>query len=233
MRVSLCVLAMSLGSLTALAAPPTVVEVPRGDPATWQEVKAPRGRLLRLSADPKSKWVLIDDSKADLWPVDDGKFGDFAASDDGRYKLLVTSPDGTPTRVVVVVGTGVGPLPGPGPGPNPPVPPVDPLIAKLKAAIDADESPKKKQQVGDLAGLYRAFAAKSKEVKVTTPKQLISLCREAAVKLIGEDSLLGVREIVAAELVVIFPVLDTPIEKAQRDAATALFERLASILETQ
>lgn len=230
-------IALLVSCSLVVAAPPIVVEVPRGDPATWQELKVARGRILRLSATPKSEWTLVDDSKADLLPVDDGKFGDFAAAEDGRYKLLVTSPGGPPTRVIVVVGTGFGPLPGPGPGPTPAV---DPLADRLKAAYEADPEKilnKRQSHAKDLASVYRLVAKAAGDPTFATAGDFITFARKSAAEMVDADApkgtrcLSGVRDEVSKELLAIFPA-DGPLTADQRSRSAALFIHLATILET-
>lgn len=219
MRYAHGLLLLGLMAHVVVAAEPRVVEVPRGDPAKWVEIKAPKGRILRLSAEPASKWLLIDeDLGADLLSAEGGKIADFASATDGRFKVIVTGPDGTPSRLVVVVGG----------APIPPKP--DALVEKLRAAVDADQSPDRAEKVKLLAAQYGEFAKQARDTGNATPKQLIALCRGTTVELIG-TALVGVRQALADELAAILPIIDAPFTDAQREATAALFERFSTILK--
>ena len=222
--------ALTIPVSIALSAPPTVVEVPRGDPAKWLEVRAPKGRILRLSAEPASKWLLVDEERADLFPCDAGKFADFASDEAGRYKVIVTSPEGTSARVVIVVGDG-GPMP---PGP---LPPVDLLADRLKAAYDADPEKillKRQSHAKDLASVYRLVARSAGDPTFSTAGEFIAFARKSAAEMVdtakGPRCLSGVRDEVSRELGAIFPA-DGPLSDDQRKRSAAMFLHLATILE--
>lgn len=216
--------ALLLTSLLCLAAaPPAVVEVPRTDPGEWKEIKAAPGRILRMGAEPASKWLLVDDESADLFPADGGKFGDFAAPAPGRYKVVVTGPDGVSARVVVVVGDAP-------PGPKPPTP-NDPLRAKLKAAYDADTGADKSESVKLLVELYKQLCDKvCPDATITTVGELLARSRDASAALLRPEQLAGVRRVVRDELAAIFPA-DGELTAEQRKRTGELFRRLATLLE--
>jgi hypothetical protein len=225
------ILCLTVAAGSARSAQPEVVAVPPPDAGKWTEVKAAAGKLLVLSAEPASKWLLVDDSGgADLRTFEAGKFGAFVAPV-GRHRIIVTGPDGTPAKIVVVVGDAP---PGPGPTPPvPPVPPVDQLAAKLRAAFDADLAPvaERKKHAAALAELYRQIAERvCPDPAITGPTMLFDRARESAKILVGVDALLGVRKVVGEELAGIFPV-EAPLTKDQRDAAGRLFRRLAEVLD--
>ena len=217
------------------ADPPAVVPVPPTKPGEWSEVKAALGRLLVLSAEPASKWVLIDDESADLRVFDGGKSAAFVAPAAGRFKVIVTGPEGNSTRGVVVVGDGP---PGPKP-PKPPEPPADELKARLKAAYDADTGADKRESKKLLVELYQQIVEKVLYQKVkgkivpnptiVTAKDLIERAQVVSESLIEADKLLGIRGVVAKELGMMFPT-DGTLTDEQRKAAAALFSRFAVIL---
>lgn len=215
--------ALLVTSLFCLAAaPPAVVEIPRGDPSEWKELRASPGRILRMGAEPASKWLLVDDDGADLFPADGGKFGDFAAPVPGRYKVVVTGPDGVSARVVVVVGDAP---PGPKPGP------ADPLRAKLKTAFDADTGADKGESVKLLVELYKQLCDKvCPDATITTVGELLARSRDASAALLKPEQLAGVRRVVRDELAAIFPA-DGELTADQRKRTGDLFKRLAVILE--
>jgi hypothetical protein len=232
----LLVLCLTVAAGSARSAQPEVVAVPPPDAGRWTEVKAAPGKLLVLSAEPASKWLLVDDGAgADLRTFEAGKFGAFVAPL-GRHRIIVTGPDGTPAKIVVVVGDAPPGPPGPGPGPSPPVPPVPPvdqLAAKLRAAFDADLAPvaDRRKHAAALAELYRQIAERvCPDPAITGPTMLFDRARESAKILVGTDALLGVRKVVGEELANIFPV-EAPLTKDQRDAAGRLFRRLAEVLD--
>lgn len=230
MRFPAASAALLLAAALARADPPKVVEVPRGEPTKWVELRTPPGRLLVLSAEPASKWLLVDeDGAADLRPFEGGKLAAFCSPTPGRHKLLVTSPEGSASRVAVVVGDTP-----PEPGPKPPEPKPDPLRAKVKAAFDADLAPvaERKKHAAALAELYRQIGTTvCPDPAVTGPTMLFERARASARILVGPDALLGVRRVVGEELAVILPV-ESPLTADQRDATAGLFARLAEILDT-
>jgi hypothetical protein len=209
------------------AAPPEIVPVPPPEANKWNELHAIPGRLLVLSAQTASKWILVDEEGGDLRDFDGGKSCAFVAPAAGRFRIIVISPDGTSSRVVVVVGD----VPAP-PNPKPPAPPVDPLKAKLKVAYDADSMPvaAKVESARDLAALYRQAAQLVVKPDVATAGELLARVKTAASSLVGADALKGVRTVVAGELSMLFPA-DGPLTEQQRQKAAELFTKLAGILD--
>jgi hypothetical protein len=209
------------------AAPPEVVPVPPPEANKWNEIHATAGRLLVLSAQTMSKWLLVDDDGADLRDFDGGKSCAFVAPAAGRFRIIVIAQDGSSSRVVVVVGDAPAP-----PNPRPPVPPADPLKTKLKAAYDADPAPAtaKAESAKDLAALYRQAALLVAKPDVATAGDLLARVKTAASSLVGVDALKGVRAAVAGELSGLFPA-DGPLTDAQRQKAAELFSKLAGILD--
>jgi hypothetical protein len=209
---------------TAAAAPPEVTPVPPPEAAKWAELKVAAGKLNVLSAQPASTWEAVDD--LDLRTFETGKFAVFVAPA-GRYRVTVTAPDGQKARIVLVVGD--APVP-PGPRPPDPPPPVDALKAKLKAAFDADGSPRKSDQAKDLAALYRQAVALCADPAVATAGDLLARVKAASTTLVGADALKGVRAVVAGELAAVLPT-DAPLSGDQRRSVAALFARFAEVLD--
>lgn len=219
MRIAL--LFVMLAASVALAEPPAVVPVPPPKAGEWSEVKAAPGRLLRLTAQPASKWLLVDES-ADLQDYDAGKSAAFVAAVPGRYRLIVTSPDGMSARVVVVVGD----------APHPPEPPApdNGLKVKLKASFDADTGTDKRESAKLLVELYRQLAEKvCPDKSILTAGALLLRARDVSMLLLKPEQLPGVRGVVAKELGALFPA-DGPLTDEQRAKAAALFTNLAKIL---
>ncbi|MDY3555293.1 hypothetical protein R5W24_004434 [Gemmata sp. JC717] len=125
------------------------------------------------------------------------------------------------------------PTPKPPTPPAPPPAPVDPLRARLKAALDASAgtSAEKAEWVKDLAALYRAAAKLALDPSLSTASALRLKLKEAAAALIGEVSLREVRQVVAVELAAVLPTTDGDLTDAQRTAAAELFRKLAAHLE--
>ena len=228
----LCLAACVVGVSVAGASPPSVVEVPRDKPGEWHEVRVAPGRLLVLGAEPASRWLLVDEDGADLRAFESGKLAAFASPIPGRWKVVVTGPDGTPARVVVVVGeVPPGPPGPPAPKPPEPKPPVDPLRQKLKDAYDSDPHPQKSEQARDLAALYREAAKLARSPEVRTSGELLQRVRSAASTLIGPETLKGVRKAVADELGHLLPV-DAELTEPQRTRVAELFQKLSQILDS-
>lgn len=238
-RAAACAAGLAAAS-GGLAAPPQVTEVARDKPGVWQEVRSAPGRLLVLAAAPASRWLLVDEDGADLRAFEDGRYAAFAAATPGRWKVVVTGPDGTPARVVVVV-SGTAPPPQPPapqppapqppapPPPAPPAPPPDPLRERLRAAYEADGDPRKADRAQDLAALYREAARLARSPEVRTSGALLERVRAAASGLVGPDALRGVREAAARELAAVVPA-DVVLDDDRRRALADLFERLAAAL---
>lgn len=126
------------------------------------------------------------------------------------------------------------------PGPPPPAPPptpVDPLKGKVLAAFEADGKPA--DAAHQLAALYRLAADYAKDPEVKSTSALKTQINTAAADLMkqfppdasGVRPLRHVRDLVAAEwAAAVGKADDEPITKAERDAAAALFGKLAEIL---
>lgn len=125
--------------------------------------------------------------------------------------------------------------------PQPPVPPkppvpTDPLVAKLKAAYDADPAAldARKGLALNLAAMYRATADLASDPEVTTASALIEQMTKAIPKFLsdppGGKHLAGVRRVVGSELGAVFPT-ESLLTDDQRKAATALFLKFAVALE--
>lgn len=119
-----------------------------------------------------------------------------------------------------------------GPGPIPPAPepkPVDALKAKLRAAFEADKGTR--DDALQLAELYRQAAKLAADPGVPTTAELVRRVREAGAAVVGQDVLKGVRAVVRDELTAVLGKVDSqPITPAERDAAAAIFTKLANIL---
>lgn len=132
----------------------------------------------------------------------------------------------------------LGLLDGPGPAPKPPAPvdppkPADQLRAKLRAALDAaaGTSAEKAEWAKDLAALYRAAAKLAADPTLATAAALRGRLKDASAALVGPDALKEVRQVVAAELAAVLPTADADLTDAQRAGASALFKRLAEVLD--
>lgn len=163
--LSLAALALAPAALAADG--PQVVEVPVPPASKWTEFKAAPGRLLVIGCATGGKWAPFDDG-CDVVPASDGKSATFSAPLAGRYKLGVATEKGELVRVVVVVGN---PEPGPGPGPGPgPTPPVDTLVADIKAAFTADGG--KLADLQSLAALYTLMVGECADMTYATAADL-------------------------------------------------------------
>lgn len=126
----------------------------------------------------------------------------------------------------------LGFVPGPGPGPGPVIipPKADPLRDKVQAAYVADHGTKTEAQA--LAALYRACADLCKEKDVGSGLQLLERLQDASRRMVGANTLVSVRKIVTGELsVALGTPSETPLSAEQCELASALFGRLAMILD--
>jgi hypothetical protein len=228
-RIGCVSIALLLAASTLSAADPpvvAVVEVPRPPAPKWVQFKSDAGRQITLSAGAPAKWVAVDDG-CDLVPAPDAKQATFSAPHSGRYRLVCVTADG-PVLCAIEVGDGP-PDPRPGPGPVP----VDPLAAKLRAAFFSDPEPMaaRREHARDLAELYRQAAALAVKPELVTSADLLSRIKAASATLVGADTLKEVRRVVAIELAAVLAV-DAPLTAEQRKLVAALFDRMATVLES-
>lgn len=244
-------LSLTTSFLTAQEPPPAVkvVEIPPPKAVEWLEFKAAGGCCQLSAGDKPARWVLVDDRHARLVPDTSGKSAVFTADRAGVYHVLVVVGDAEPARVRITVGsvppTPVPPNPippGPNPpNPNPPLPPAPPdaLLARLKAAWEADTTQFDRKRIAarDLAELYRQAAdlcLKKDDAGVNyvvlTSGELARRVRDAGHTL-TPDMLVGVRKFVGEELIKIMPA-DAALTDVQRKSAAELFRALAAALDT-
>jgi hypothetical protein len=204
-----------------------VTVIPRPEQGKAITIKAPKGKLTKLSAGmaKTARWLLIDSNGADLDNSIDpsGVLAIFTATTDGTYRVVL-AVDGDLVLIVVTVGD------APMPKPPVPVPPDSPLRKKIKAAFDIDANNAKHEHAKDLAALYREAAKLSMKDEVATSGELLRRVKEAG-NAIVPDGLIGVRKIAAEELVMIFGS-DADLTPEQRKAAAELFGQLATILDS-
>jgi hypothetical protein len=122
--------------------------------------------------------------------------------------------------------------PGPGPvvppKPEPPTP--DALAKRLKEAFDADNG--KSADAKALAALYSLCVKLCADEGLASSADLLTRLRVASANMVAPGVLGKLRMVVSGELIAIFAApSDDPLTKEQRDAAAALFARLATILE--
>lgn len=214
-------------------APPGITIVPRPAPAKWVELKVPAKQHVTLSAGENAKgakWVLIDAANADLTPS--GAVATFSAAVPGRYRVIAFLDGADPMLTMLVVGDAPNPPPNPDPNPPPPPAPDSPLKKKLRAAFDADavELAAKRESAKDLAALYKEAAKLAMNPDVVTSGELLRRVKEASAAITANE-LVGVRRVVAEELVMIFTD-DAELTTEQRKAASELFGQLAVMLES-
>lgn len=230
----------------AISQPADPLKLPR-------EVQGQPGKFIPIKAETMGKqvrWRALDPGLEildDLPSLKEGKEIRCIACKPGRYRVeAYTSINDEPTPIVVctvVIGDappGPNPPPNPNPpNPNPPNPPIDPLIAKLSAALVADggSTPVNRAQLIALSGLYEAAADHAAKPGIATVGMLLEDIRKVAYGdggqpgLIRPDVLVGVRKAISAEVVSVLG--DEP--SAQMDAATRtraidMFRRIAAAL---
>ncbi len=126
----------------------------------------------------------------------------------------------------------LGIVPGPGPGPGPVIvpPKTDPLRDKVQAAYVADNGTK--QEALALSALYRACSDLCKEKDLGSGLELLARLQDASKRMVGTNTLVSVRKIVTGELsLALGTPSETPLTPEQCETASALFNRLATILE--
>ncbi|VTS01518.1 unnamed protein product [Gemmata massiliana] len=185
--------------------------------------KTPAGKLGKLKVETTGKYVRwIAPHGLDIDPTDNGRVLYYSGLP-GTYELIAYTAAGDvpsePVRTTVTIGDGT------------PVP-VDALRTKILDALRgaAGTSEEKAVWVKDLAALYRAAKKTCADKSLTTTDQLKAKLREAATALLdGDEPLKEVRQVVAGELAALFA--GDQLTDANRDAAAALFVKLAAVLE--
>jgi hypothetical protein len=148
------------------------------------------------------------------------------ASRPGKFRVVcVTALGDVPSDIVefLVVVDADGPEPAP---PDP----VDPLLRKLREALQADAHAKR-EHVAALAGFYAAMARHVAADQVATIGDLLSDYRNAIPAVLPEGAITGVRKICGDEVAAIAG--DDPerrIDAALKTKLVDLFTRLASAL---
>ena len=151
------------------------------------------------------------------------------ASRPGKYRVAcVTAKGDVPSEIVefLVIVEADGPEP-------PPPEPTDPLIRKLREALQADsgEPAAKREHVAALAGFYAAMAKHVATDQVATIGDLLSDYRNAIPAVLPEGAIAGVRKICGEEVAAL--ASDDPerkIDAALKSKLVDLFTRLASAL---
>lgn len=194
------------------------------------EVQAKPGRLVTLTAQTTGQQVrwLVASEAADLVPFPGGKTALFCSPTPGRYLVFAWTASGDEpseaARCVVVVRNSA---------PGPPVPPADPLTLALQQLYSEDHSPKKSDHLAQLAALYREAVAFAERPELLTAGDLAARLKTAAATLLPADALIPIRKRIAEETARVLPVdSERPLDAATRSAATALFHRLATSLES-
>lgn len=217
-------LALLLATAGTAQPPGDVVIVPPSPPVPpikWVPVTgtAPVNSDVTLAAGVRSEWALIDAGPT-LRVSDDGKTAVLRSDAPGAFRLLVISEGKAQFRIVTVSGP-----------PKPPDPPApNPLRDRIKAAFDADQSPRKAEHAKDLAALYKQAATLAESADVPTGGELVRRVREASALMLKPDELVGVRKQVAIELSAVLGE-DGPLTETSRRDVARLFRDLAAILE--
>lgn len=214
--------------------PVKVVPVPRPKPPEWTELTAdPDGHVWLSAGDGAAEWEVLDPGATVLVPPG-SSVAVFAAAGPGRYRVIAVA-GGKLVRCVVVVGN----VP-PGPGPKPPAPPepIDPLVAKLRAAYAADPGPEKAADLKKLVALYLEAVTFARQDGFATAADLFGAVSAAAASLLPADPttgarrLDGVRRVISAELVNVLPTDPAaPLTEEVRGQAAAAFGRYAKALQ--
>lgn len=209
------------------AAGPTITKAAPAPEWKWVEFTAAAGQSITLASDKAALWLTTHAGVLTPWP--DGKGAIFSTAVPGDYRLWAVTADGATPVLVRVTNQ-----PTPPPGPKPPPTPNDPLRERLRAAYEADPAPAaaKSETRKDLAELYRQAARLTLDDSVKTAGDLLGRVRKAA-ETIAPGALVGVRKVVAEELVRVLPAdAAEELTPTHRKAAADLFGRLAVALDS-
>jgi hypothetical protein len=207
------------------------------------EVRGEPGTFIRVAARTNGKevqWLSVDPG-LNVFPPDllrDSKVVAVSSPKAGRYRLYAwTALKGVPgeaTLATIIVGEVPPPGPNPpGPNPPPPPPPVDPFVASLKAAYDADPGPDKATKLPLLAGVYRSLGETvGVAAELKTAGDIADTQRKAVSAVLPANDLKGVRQAVADELVKTLPTdAETPATPEVKSKAAGEFRRVAAAME--
>lgn len=213
--ISTIVLSAMVMSQPPVLKPPVVMVAPRVEAVKPVDVATEIGVAITLTSEASVRWECCDTTTASsIHPSTDGKSCVFVAAKPGRYLILATAATGPAAKILVTVGGAMpGPVPIP-PEPKPPEPPApprpDPLIAKFRAAFEADpmQLDKKRTAAENLVAIYSeaakaiadapSIAEHSKQVKSVSERMFSDDGLPA-------NSLQNVRNLVLEELKVAFP----------------------------
>lgn len=189
--------------------PPEVTVVPKVDPAKPQQVAVDFGRSVTLTAAESVRWESCDTAGVvELFPAQDGKSCVVVVSKTGKYVIIATATMGPAAKIELTVGQAP---PGPDPAPIPPAP-ADPMLAKIKAAWDADplQLDLRRKGAASLVAVYTQAAKVIEDPAITSISQHSSQVKAVADQMLKDDgialdALSGVRKVLADELKASFP----------------------------
>jgi len=187
--------------------PPEVTVVPKVDPAKPQQIAVDFGRSVTLTAAEAVRWESCDTAGVvELFPSQDGKSCVVVVSKTGKYVIIATATMGPAAKIELTVGQAP-----PGPDPVPPAP-VDPMLAKIKAAWDADplQLDLRRKGAESLVAVYTQAAKVIEDPAIVSIGQHSAQVKAVADQLFKDDglaldALAGVRKVLADELKASFP----------------------------
>lgn len=218
-RVFWAAVAVGLGVLPALAAPPEL--------AVKGPDKPEPCKLVTVTAETTAKvvkWKVIGDATAEF---DSGGRKVFLV---GKGKVTVLAVAASDTGELSEFKDWVGEF-GAKPDDVTP-PPADPLVKAFQAAFDADPAPDKRERLRVFSQCMDDAAGMAADAKYATAGDLEGAVRAACVQRVGVGQLPGLGKAVGEYLSKSLPaVKDDPLAPAARDKAAAGYKAVAAALK--
>lgn len=189
--------------------PPEVTVVPKVDPAKPQQIAVDFGRSVTLTAAEAVRWESCDTAGVvELFPSQDGKSCVVVVSKTGKYVIIATATMGPAAKIELTVGS----KPNNNDDDNVKPPPADPMLAKIKAAWDADtlQLDLRRKGAESLVAVYTQAAKVIEDPAIASIGQHSAQVKAVADQLFKDDglaldALAGVRKVLADELKASFP----------------------------
>lgn len=207
--------------------PPEVTEDPKPAAPTFDRMEIPANALVVLRAQPASTWESLD-AALDVRVFEAGGRACLLAPP-GEYKVVITAPDGSRKRLLLIAGKSPVVIPPPA---------GDPLAKELRDLYAAETSPTRSDDMKLLAALYAEMAEECASTDYQTAGQINAvfiLARDKKLRATPTSPvrLETVRVRCGKEVAsVIGASADTPITDALRASLRSAYTRLsAAVLE--
>lgn len=217
--------------------PPEVTVVPKVDPSKPQQIAVDFGRSVTLTVPESVRWDSCDIAGVvELFPSQDGKSCVVVVSKPGKYVILATATTGPAAKIELTVAS----KPNNNDDDNVKPPPADPMLAKIKAAWDADplQLDLRRKGAESLVAVYTQAAKVIEDPAIASIGQHSTQVKAVADQLfkddgIALDSLAGVRKVLADELKAAFPAgPPTSLTADVRKLIDSIYARAARAIKT-